>query len=161
MYNSIHFEQNMEQIREKACLILFFKGLCSKSQNTFISIVLRCFIETKFWQTIDHRKATHSSSAGLRHADKWFYADPCDSSQIMCCWMRKMRVQRASEHGLGSIAQTVPNSIWPSELHRSIRTHEMHEPEGCCIQRLLDTQANHRTLFGAPRCVRIRIGVVA
>ena len=29
----------------------------------------------------------------------------------------------------GSITQMVPNSIWPSELHRSIRTHEMHEPE--------------------------------
>ena len=27
-----------------------------------------------------------------------------------------------------SIAQTVPSSIWPSELQRSIRTHEMHEP---------------------------------
>ena len=45
--------------------------------------------------------------------------------------MRKMRVQWASEHGLGfkfygSIAQTVLNSKWPSELHRSIRTHKMH-----------------------------------
>ena len=34
----------------------------------------------------------------------------------MCYRMCKMRVQRASEHGLGSIAQTVPKSIWLSEF---------------------------------------------
>ena len=28
----------------------------------------------------------------------------------------------------------------------------------CCIQRLFDTQANHRKLFGAPRRIRIGIG---
>ena len=44
----------------------------------------------------------------------------------MCCWMRKLPVQRASEHDLRSIAKTVPNSIWPSEWKiRSIRTHEI------------------------------------
>ena len=41
----------------------------------------------------------------------------------------------------------------------------MHEPEfepymqeGCCIQRLFGTQANHRTPFRAPR-IAIGIGV--
>ena len=75
----------------------------------------------------------------------------------MCCWMRKMRVQRASEHDLGSIAQMVPNSIWPSELHRSI------ERTKCTSQNssrtFFDTQANHRTPFGAPWRARIAIGI--
>ena len=30
---------------------------------------------------------------------------------------------------------------------------------GCCIQRLFDTQANHHTPFGAPRRVRMWIGI--
>ena len=43
-----------------------------------------------------------------------------DSTHTMCCQMRQMRVQRVSEHGLGSITQTVPNLILPSELHQTI-----------------------------------------
>ena len=35
------------------------------------------------------------------------YVDPRDSSNTMCCRMRKMRVQRASEHGLGPSTRTM------------------------------------------------------
>ena len=89
-----------------------------------------------------------------------------DSSHTMCCRMCKMRVQRASEHDFGSIAQTVPNSIWPSELHRSMYTYARNARARIRVVHVIgllhteiDTQANHRTSFGAPRRVHIAIGI--
>ena len=72
-----------------------------------------------FWLPVKWLKVSGSSWAVLRHGYQRCYVDPHDSFPTMCRWMRKVRVQRASEHGLGSNAQMVPNSIWPSELHES------------------------------------------
>ena len=93
--------------------------------------------------------------------DKQLYVDPCDSSHRMCCRMRKMWVQRASEHGLGSIVQTVPNSTWPSQLHWSIHvhTHEMYEPES---PNYFTAEAPSNPLLNLPRnkqnslCFKVR-----
>ena len=57
-----------------------------------------------------------------------------------------MAVWVTSEHTYG-YAQNARARIWAVRVL------------GCCIQRLFDTQASHRTLFGAPQCVCIGLGV--
>ena len=92
---------------------------------------------------------------------------PVTHLHTMCCRMRKMRVQWASEHSLGFINQTVPDSIWPSELHRSIRTHEMHPSNNSsrtcnrvvALQRLSWHTSQSPHAIWCSRRVRIEIGV--
>ena len=86
--------------------------------------------------------------------------DPRDTFHIMCCWMRKMRVQRTSEH------DPVSNHGSSSVFHRPIEYgrpnyigeytrepgFEPYMQQGCCIQRLFDTLANHRTHNTRPHC---------
>ena len=71
--------------------------------------------------------------------------------------MRKMRVQRTSEHDPGpptEFSVPSPDPIWPSELHyaRARIRAVIYMQQGCCIQRLFDTLANHRTLNTRPHC---------
>ena len=84
------------------------------------------------------------------------YVDPRDSFHTMCCWMRKMRVQRTSEHDPGpptEFSVPSPDPIWPSELHYArARIRAIIYNRGCCIQRLFDILANHRTHNTSPHC---------
>ena len=71
--------------------------------------------------------------------------------------MRKMRVQRTSEHDPGPPTEfgvPSPDPIWPSELHYArARITSRSMQQGCtCIQILFDTLANHRTHNTRPHC---------
>ena len=83
------------------------------------------------------------------------YVDPRDSFHTLCCWMRKMRVQRTSEHDLGPPTEfSVPSPIQYGRLNY-ITCEPEFEPymqQGCCKQRLFDTLANHRTHNMRPHC---------
>ena len=89
----------------------------------------------------------------------------------------KCGVQRASEHGMWgppmSLVLWVHHPNGP-QFKMAVRVTSEHSYARnararirvvhviglyTCIQRLFDTQANHRTLFGAPRSVRIGICV--
>ena len=70
--------------------------------------------------------------------------------------MRKMRVQRTSEHDPGpptEFSVPSPGPIWPSELHYArARIRAVHATELLHTERLFDTLANHRTHNTRPHC---------
>ena len=120
----------------------WFLYMCTPWNLIFLVHVLQCLCMLKPW--VRDKRLTGTSGVMLIPVT---YPTQCVAECTKCGFSGQANTTwgPSTEFG-GSIAQTVPNSIWPSELHRNIRTHEMHKPEfkphmqlGCCIglQRLL------------------------
>ena len=79
---------------------------------------------------VDTSWCSQSLTFAISGFTTWRLAVSCRSPWLLpkkCRRIWRVRVQWASEHDLASIAQTVPKSIWPFELHQRIHMHKMKE----------------------------------
>ena len=110
-------------------LAIVWQSTCYNPQQTKKKIAIKIIgIIMIYWSY--YEKVSRSSWVGLRHGDWWCYVDPHDSFRHNVLLNANHAGSAGKRTWLGvPNAQTVPYSIWPSKLHQSIYTHEIHETE--------------------------------